>query len=344
MKYRVLNAADDAEDWHNCLQRCPMIMGDIYYQPEYVELHCLFADSKGVLFVYEDSGQIWFNAVVLSPVGNGFYDVETPYGYGGPISNVTNTVFLCAAREAYSAWLHEMSVIAELTRFHPLLNNGEAEDPDTERIFNRQTLSIDLCQPPAFSGRALNSIKRARNGGVEVKMLPVIEHIGHFQKLYEDNMRAVKADEFYFFDDVYYQGLAKLVEHNGMLLVAMLDGEWLSASLFLRGTNWLHYHLAGANFEARIPGSQNLIIHTAAEMGHKAGLELLHLGGGRTTAVDDSLFFFKQAMATDQHKFYIGKRVVNQEQYDGLVDNWRNDNPALVEKYKNHLIPYRKTI
>lgn len=343
MKPLILNAAEDADQWHEVLKQCPLAMQDIYYYPEYVQMYCSISGSEGILFVYTDAGQIWLNAVVRSPVAEGCYDIETPYGYGGPSTSTTDAAFLTTARNAYNVWLNETGVIAELTRFHPLLNNGEVDDPKTETSFNRHTVSIDLRNPPAFSGRALNSVKRARNGGVEVKVLSAIEYMDHFKQLYEENMRAVNADNFYFFDDAHYRSLARVVENDGMLLVAMLEGEWLAASLFLRGTTWLHYHLAAANFKARIPGSQNLLIHTAAEMGHEAGLERLHLGGGRTTATDDSLYFFKQAMSTDQHNFYVGRRVVDQGRYDRVVENWRKDHPALVEKYGNLLRAYRKT-
>ena len=142
MTIQVLNALADASDWHDRLSQCPPALQDVYYLPEYVQLFCMAPGVEGFLFVYSEDDKTWMNAVVLSPVIENCFDVETPYGYGGPVSTSSEPQFLAAAREAYLAWLRERGVIAELVRFHPLIQNAEIDDPGMRIDFNRYTLSI----------------------------------------------------------------------------------------------------------------------------------------------------------------------------------------------------------
>lgn len=60
-------------------------------------------------------------------------------------------------------------------------------------------------------------------------------------------------------------------------------------------------------------------MYEVALRGCEYGYRSLYLGGG-VEAEEDSLFFFKKAFYKgDLNHFYIGKKVLNREVYDGLV-------------------------
>src|SRR5262249_16468117 len=154
-------------------------------------------------------------------------------------------------------------------------------------------------------------------------------------------MERLGAEEAYSFSPAYFAGLAELVEAHGWLLVAGQEQEWVGAAVFFRSAVWGHYHLSAAPPGLRVPGAPNMVIHRAVELGQAAGLERLHVGGGRTPAPDDSLLRFKQSMGTDRHRFRIGRRVHHAEAYARFRALWAAAYPELVDKYGQRILCYR---
>src|SRR5262245_31767944 len=54
--------------------------------------------------------------------GLGITDIQSPYGYGGPLSNCDDAPFLGMADDRFQLWARENSVVAEFLRFHPLIS------------------------------------------------------------------------------------------------------------------------------------------------------------------------------------------------------------------------------
>ena len=115
----------------------------------------------------------------------------------------------------------------------------------------------------------------------------------------------------------------------------------IAAAIFFYGSCWLHYHLSASDFDNRLPGATNIILDLAFQEAKAKRFRRVHLGGGRTPDVEDSLLKFKKSMSTDVHRFYIGKRIYNPVIYQNLVDTWKQEYPTLVERYQARLLCYR---
>ena len=102
-------------------------------------------------------------------------------------------------------------------------------------------------------------------------------------------MQRIRAVDYYFFNDDYFEALKQLLERRGWLLVAEQEGAWVAAALFLKGGEYMHYHLSATDPDRKVPGATNAIIAVATRIGTEAGLKRLHLGGGRTRTADDAL-------------------------------------------------------
>jgi hypothetical protein len=305
------------------------------------------------MFAYQNSENVWVNPFLLPPithigtrsVDQSWFDIETPNGYGGPLSSTGDTGFLSEAHAAFTDWCAATGVVAEFVRLHPLLDNQRWLDPLVDVRHDRETLSIGLANldsdysPSDPSAR--NKLRRAKRLGVQVSVYSPLDHIGRFQEMYSQTMERRDADEFYYFDTDYFQNLAQLVNDSGKMLVAEIEGDWVAAAVFLKGPKYLHYHLAAWDNDKQAPGATNHMLATAAQLGHEQGLTKLHLGGGRTSDPDDSLFSFKHSMATDSHHFNIGLRVHDQAAYSSLCDLWRQEFPSLESKYGSRLLCYR---
>ncbi|HUT25697.1 MAG TPA: GNAT family N-acetyltransferase, partial [Sumerlaeia bacterium] len=296
----------------------PCELQDVYFQPDYVSLDRTGADARALLLVHRRGEEIWACPFLLRPIpriadasfSRELFDAETAYGYGGPVSTSEDPDFLAESNRVFSQWLAARGVVVEFIRLHPLLGNQRWLTPEVEVIRDRETVSMNLEKPADamtdYDGKARNMVRRAERAGVRVVECVPSEGRAEFAKLYEKTMDRLDADAYYYFGEVYFRGLAGLAERSGSLLAAVRDDRWVAAAFFLRGANWLHYHLSATDLDLRLPGATNLILHAAAQLGRRWGLKRLHLGGGRTKAPDDPLLKFKRSMGTDSHVFRIG--------------------------------------
>jgi len=353
MAVQILDALGDTQAWRVALSRLPASVQDVYFQPEYASLAICSPEQRALLFVYQQGEHTWAYPFVIREIvqvaghrlAEPWCDIETPYGYGGPLSNTDDASFLAAAHQSFAIWCRQNRVIAEFVRLHPLLNNQRWLSPQAELIFDRETVSVDLTGvrdgKPPFSKDAYYMLRRAERAGMSVTVQSPTAGIEYFVGLYGQTMERLLADRDYFFSDEYFVRLADLTGMSGWLLAVEGAGGWLASAIFLRGSCCLHYHLSASIREKAPPGITNLLICSAARLGHRAGLARLHLGGGRTSAPDDSLLKFKLSMATDRHSFFIGKRVHQAEAYAGLKERWSQARPELFEQYGSRLLCYR---
>jgi hypothetical protein len=361
MSLRIFDAIADAAEWHRLLEALPPSMQDVYFYPEYVALHRFIAGTRALLFAYQrGDGACWLYPFLLQPIEGMkdrdsaptvWFDIETPYGYGGPLANTDSAEFLAEAHTAFSAWCSEQKVVAEFIRLHPLLQNERWLDSEIEVIYDRETVSLALTNFNALSREALPfdkmaryMLRRAERAGVRVERREPRADFDKFVALYRETMRRLAADEYYFFDEEYFRGLRELVAESGWLLAATHDEEWVAAALFLKGTGYLHYHLSATKQEPRLPGATNLLLYTAAQMGSRFdSLTTLHLGGGTTSQLEDSLLKFKRSMGNQAHAFHIGKRVHHPAMYASLRATWERTFPTLVAEHGRKLLCYRFT-
>lgn len=349
----ILDSRLDIDTWKSVLLQMPEELQDIYFQPEYINLHRFNEKIQGKAFVFQHQNKIWHYPFLLSPISFSYFDVEkenvfdieSAYGYGGPITNSEDKVFIQEANDSFLDWANEKGIIAEFIRFHPLLNNHRWIDQRLEVIEDRQTVALDLNKLidgiKTFSPKARNKIRRSVKQGVNVFECVVDSNIDDFVEIYRKTMDRLDAESYYYFDDFYFENIAELIKEQGMMIKAEHEGYCVAAALFLKGKKSLHYHLSGTNPDRMITGAINQILFEAAEIAKTRDLESFHYGGGRTNSPDDSLLSFKKSMGTDQYMYYIGKRVLNERCYLKIKKSWKKKYPSLVPTYGNRLFCYK---
>ena len=334
---------------------CQSQQRDIYFTPEWVALHALSPDAEGKLFFFEAGGHLWvypFLLLTLRRIGRRnltipIRDIESAYGYAGPVSSSSDPAFLSKAWASFSEWTHDYGVVAEFVRLHPLVCNEGFLDPAMNCTIDRETVSIDLerIQEGAspYESKALYMVRRAERAGVQIDVVPPYAGMAAFKNLYRRTMDRLSAAPYYYFSDAYFAGLETLATRSGWLLAAVQDGQWIGAAIFLRGACWMHYHLSAADPDNRVPGVMNLLLHRAAVLGAQEGLLRFHLGGGATKMPQDSLLRFKKSMATEVHGFRIASRVHKIAAYDRLRKIWCEEFPALDDIYGEQVLCYHMT-
>ena len=155
-------------------------------------------------------------------------------------------------------------------------------------------------------------------------------------------MSHLNASQMYYFNPEYFRTFQKELASSTDLLFVEKDDNPIAAALFLKGSKFYHYHLGGSLLEYRNDRPNNLLFHEASLRASYLGLEKLHLGGGRTTGEEDSLFKFKQTFSQSLSPFYIAHCIIQGTEYDTVCNDWMRKS-GLTEKPRE-LLFYRKPL
>lgn len=320
------------EDWHHTLRRIGV--SDVYLLPEYHHAYELNGDGIAHLYVFESGESRLAYPFMLRPIkevggvaiDKNLYDIETVYGYSGPIATTCDRQFLAAAWATFADWCVQKRVVAEFIRFHPLLENKVFLEGFAEISCDRETVVIDLNGSPEdlwsrYSSSQRSKIRRAEKDNLVCRMHDLGEGLPHFRKLYERTMQNLEATRYYFFGDAYFKELASLNDYGRIFSVYQSD-MLIASALFLFQAPYLHYHLGGSDPAYRTSRPNNLLFHTAGLWGQEHDCRWLHLGGGRTSSSEDELLRFKSTFSRERRFFYIGRRVHCQKTFDWLCAEW----------------------
>ena len=259
-----------------------------------------------------------------------YFDFETPYGYGGPLTDhpVPADVqerFLCELQEYAEAegW------VSQFVRFHPLLGNQNAMSDVFEIRYLHDTVYMDTESPEIImtnmDSKNRNMVRKAVKNGITIVQRPIIDYYD-FIPIYETTMKRAQAADYYFFDEEYFKAQAEL-KNNSCILYAMKEGKPVAAAILYYNDRYMHYHLAGTLTEFRQFAPGNLLLYEAALLACKKGIHSFHLGGGMTQ--DDKLFGFKkQFNKNGRLPFYIGRTIFSKDVYKELMEVREKSDPG----------------
>ena len=353
IEIEILDAKKNKMKWLGILNKIPESKRDIFFYPDFIEMSCHEKNSKGTLFKFQKNNNIWIYPFIIKPIDElntlkeKYYDIDTAYMYGGPLTNCEDEKFLNDANYAFSKWCKQKNIVSEFIRFHPLIENFRWVSPSTKIEYNRESVSVDLKKfkkkEISLNPKVLNMIRRVTKDNIKVTICDVKENFSNFLKIYILTMKKVKAEKFYLFNKKYFNNLVKLTDTSGWLIAAHLEDKWLGGAIFLKSNNKINYYLSATNPNFKRPGVTNAIIFKAIEEGVKRKFSILNLTGGISKNPQDSVLKFKKTMGTLINKYFIGKKVHNKKIYDLLKKNWSKKYPNLFSKYKDRVMCYRYT-
>ncbi len=265
-----------------------------------------------------DKGSSLYHAGHLGRiVGTDAFDLQTAYGYGGPVCMGDSIAAIKNLWTQYDEWCCHNNVVVEFVRFHPMLENQHGYPG---RIMpQRETVWIDLMQDDllcSYKTRIRTTVRKALKSGVRVKWVDSDYFISFFPEFYRQAMTEIGADKHYFFTDSYFKMLLQMKGvHCGICLV---DNEIISAAVFFSASPYMEYHLSASMQKGKHFGASSLLIHEAAKLGKIIGCEKLYLGGGDNNSKENTLLFFKTGFSTKRKLFSIGSWVHLHDSYESL--------------------------
>ncbi len=271
-----------------------------------------------------------------------YYDATSVYGYAGPISkNVTsgfdNSLFL---KKLYT-YFEEHKIISVFSRLHPYINNQKAILKNCGKLINQgKVVNIDLnlnlyIQNRNYQERLRTYINRSRRKCV-LKKLESAEELHEFIDIYHENMRRVNASEYFYFNEDYFTTLLNSTHFKAEILLVkdIKSGKTIAGSLFVTTNNIVQYHLSGTRFEFSHLTPIKLLIDEMRIIATKRGMQFYNLGGGLGGNFNDSLFRFKTTFSKDFRGFNLWNLIVNQNQYDNLVEKRGITETSFFPRYR----------
>lgn len=335
--------------WNKELALIPAENKTIYFSEEYIksyEYNTIIAEA----FIYTSGDDCFIFPYLKQYIESEeeYWDFETPYGYGGPLSSSYSTEFLKEAWSSFNNYMEDNFCLAAFIRFDPVINNIDLmAESGFVTLFDRNTVSIDLrlSEEDIFTkeihSKHRNVIRKAEKAGLEFVVDSEFKYFPEFVEIYTQTMERLSADAFYHFDTDYYTRLINGLKDNSFLSVVKLDGQIISTAIIMVDELNGHYHLAGSRADFLSYSPNNFLLYKTALYLKSLGKAGFHIGGGTSSDSSNSLFKFKKRFSKSLKDFHIGKKVFSQQKYEQVCQNWEKQNPGKVEKFKNMVLKYR---
>lgn len=306
---------------------------DIYFDEKYVELYEHLPEKKCIKFFYKDEYGSITNIFIKrkipiqSPDNEQYYDIITPYGYGGPIItelnevNNKNKLIENYIRE-FEKYSKQERIVSEFIRFHPILNNAQDFNYVFDTSFNRETVGTNLTfEDPfqsEFSKSARKNIRKIlKNPHITFKIIENPDDLNDFQEIYYSTMDRNEATSEYYFSEDYFNKMQINLKNNLVVIKVLFDSKIIGMSLNFKYGKLLHAHLSGTLNEYLSYSPAYILKYALMDFGKKNGFDLIHYGGGKNSSTDDNLYKFKKKFGQNtKFDFYIGKKIWNQRIYN----------------------------
>lgn len=311
---------------------------DVYYLSGYARGFAIHGDGEPQLLHYAVND---FRAICVVmkrniPNSTDFYDIITPYGYGGFIFDGKYTeANLILFRDRFFEEMRKQHVVSAVFRYHPLLSNQN----DIRSIFPvvdlGQTIAIDTSSRERIEANLIsknrNMIRKARKNGVCIMYGRGLDLFNQFTPIYNVTMDRDKARAYYYFGNEFYEAIDRYLADNYLIFYAQYNDQIIAMSIILFANKSMHYHLSGSLPEFRHLAPTNLLLYEAALWGADNKYQQFHLGGGVGSS-EDNLFKFKQSFnRNSNNQFSISKIIFIPEVYNQLVEKRCTKDPDFDE-------------
>lgn len=311
------------EEWDQEVRSIPG--WDVYYLSGYsipfaehsrLPIYCLcYADDEGkVVYPFH------LREIDFAP---GYYDMISPYGYGGPLLSSPSERLAENFRKAMIAYCQEKQIVSEFVRFHPLLQNHQWMEPYMDVEYNRDTVEVDLAgNPDDLWSNMAQKHRNVTRKGLKSGAKTVIgrEWLGDFARLYQSTMEHRQASSFYLFSEEFFLKTMETLPEQAELFTVIYEGKAIAGAIVLHSPSFAHYHFAASDREYLHLNPNNILMFSIMQWAQERGICKLHLGGGYQGG-EDSLFKFKAGFSKNgRTPFYLGKTVIMPDMYQQLVE------------------------
>lgn len=311
-------------------------MEDIYFEPDYGKLYENMENGERVFYEHSNEYGTITNLFIKRKIpidlkdGITYFDITTPYGYGGPIiNNVVNNnkkKLIDSYITSFNKYCKENNIITEFIRFHPVINNASDFEKSYVTTFLRNTVgtNLSITDNPILtelSKSARKNVRKSLKKGVTYEVDVEPSSLDDFIEIYYSTMNRNQADDYYYFSKDYFENALKYFKKNIITVKAFYEDQLIAMGFYFKYKKYLHTHLSGTLSEYLYLSPAYVLRHALIEWGKENNYNLIHHGGGKTNNKDDGLYKFKERFSKDtKFEFYIGKKIWNEQVYIELCN------------------------
>lgn len=318
---------EEKEKWDGCVKKVSNY--DVFYLNRYLKAFQLQGSGEPILVVYENGTDYAVNAVFKRDIAedkhfinllnkNTYYDLSTPYGYGGFIGNVSDKK---ALMEEWNNFCKENGFVSEFVRFELFSDYVSYYDGEAETRTHNVVRSLDMSLDELwmdFKQKVRKNVKRANTFNLEIVVENNESYLDDFLRIYYGTMDRTDAEDEYYFKKEFFQTLNEM-SNNVIYFHVMHEGKVISTELVIYGAENCYSYLGGTDREYFDMRPNDFLKYEIIKWAKEKGLKNFVLGGGY--GADDGIFQYKRNLAPNGIvDFYIGRKVFDQDVYKKLVE------------------------
>lgn len=306
-------------------------MKDLWFSPNYAKIY-KDIDGESDTFVYESKyGKItnsFIKRMVPWKINDiVYYDIVTPYGYGGPIAENVKDIgqLMLEYKEAFTKYCLDRNIICEFIRFHLYDNTDVRSNYYGESINLLDNVVVDTQGDfeskiwMSYAHKVRKNVKKAIKNGLNIIIENNTNHLDDFLNIYNSTMDRNNADNYYYFNESYFCSITKLLPDNFMFFHVIKDGIICSTELVLCSEKYAYSFLGGTLNEYYGFRPNDYLKNEIIKWCNKTGRKYFILGGGYHK--DDGIYKYKKCFTSDSDvPFYIGRYIFNNIIYNAIID------------------------
>lgn len=292
-------------------------------------------DGEPVLFFVEKNKssayQVMFKRKIDTNLGE-YYDLSSPYGYGGWILNgeYDSSLF-----DEYIDFCKDNKIICEFERFDLFRTDISKYYGDIKFISHNVVKRIDISHEEIFTDmerRARKNVRKALKNELTVIQDSDFKYFEEFKKIYYSTMERNNAKDSYYFDDNFFDILSK---ENSCLFHVINKNQIISTELVIYDKQCCYSYLGGTIDDYFNLRPNEILKYEIMKWGHDKKLKYFVLGGGY--GGDDGIFTYKKGLAPNGiYNFFIGNKIFNQDIYEKLcVERLVDKNISFFPAYRS---------
>ncbi|PKP62105.1 GNAT family N-acetyltransferase [Candidatus Atribacteria bacterium HGW-Atribacteria-1] len=342
--YKILNYEIDKKYWKKILIKNNI--HNILYFPEYIMLWELNGDGIAKSFFYKsDYGIVLYPFLVRkindlkffqkTKITEIFYDIASPYGYGGPLVKPYNksdkNLLLEGFIKEFSLFCKKNNIVSEFIRFHPLIENHTnfINRLEIEKMNSVIYVDLSVTEEELWGNYKRNNrknIKKALRNDIEIVVDEKYEFFDEFLEIYYETMKKNNAKEYYFFPKSFFEFIRISLNKNSVLFISKKNKKIISVELALYDKDIIYSFLGGTLSEYFPLRPNNLLRHKLILWAKEKNIKYYLIGGGYHPG--DGIFNYKHSFSKNGIKdFFVGRKIHNIEKYK-----------ILEEEFKKHLL------
>lgn len=341
--------------WDKTLKEFYKKNNDIFFHSKYFEIFEYSGYGTATAYIDKEDDKILFIPFLKNKIDSklsnneDLYDMQSPYGYSGIITNSNSVSFLDKSISKFINLCKKEKIICAFFRDNPLtqsFNEIKGLKKYFNVEFNRKINVLNLDQGIEdiwdfeFSSNCRNMVRKSLNK-YKYNISNQYSSYRSLIKFYIDNMKELKAEKYYFFNDKFFKKFYTNLKNNFFIVEARnTQNEIIASVLILFSDKYGHYMFSCRNKKFQDNSVVNsLIFHSIKELCERK-ISLFNLGGGITNSTNDSLFKFKSKFTKNSLDYNIASKIFIPEKYSDVCNLWKKKYHNAKTKHSNKILRY----